>query len=85
MQNAKESEKEGIALLVKGFNDVLEKFAVESFGDVGEEFNPSMHNAMMQVPVEKEEDAGKVLLVFKRGYKLGDKVLRYALVQVGAK
>jgi len=84
-QNAKdEHEKEGLALIKKQFSEVLAKYSVEELGNVGEEFNPSIHNAMMQVQPEKPEDAGKVLAVFNKGYRIGEKVLKYALVQVGA-
>ncbi|MEG1874685.1 MAG: nucleotide exchange factor GrpE, partial [Angelakisella sp.] len=50
------------------------------FGEAGEEFDPAYHNAVMHI---EDEAKGKNVIsqVFQRGYKLGDRVLRYAMVQ----
>ena len=49
---------------------------------VNEDFDPLTQEAIMQVPAEEGETAGKVKQVFLKGYKLGDKVIRYAQVVV---
>ena len=63
--------------LVKIFNDL----GVEVYGEVGEEFDPNLHNAVMHT--ESEELGENVIAqVFQKGFKLGDKVVRFAMVQV---
>ena len=49
----------------------------------GEEFNTDFHEAVTHFPAQKEEDKGKVIDVTEKGYKLKDKVIRYAKVVVG--
>ena len=63
--------------LVKIFNDL----GVEVYGEVGEVFDPNLHNAVMHT--ENEELGENVIAqVFQKGFKLGDKVVRFAMVQV---
>ena len=63
--------------LVKIFNDL----GVEVYGKVGEEFDPNLHNAVMHT--ESEELGENVIAqVFQKGFKLGEKVVRFAMVQV---
>ena len=53
----------------------------EIFGEVGDAFNPELHNAVMHI--ENEELAeNTIAAVFQKGFKLGDKVIRFAMVQV---
>lgn len=54
---------------------------VEAFGEVGEEFNPNIHNAVSHIDDENEKD-NLVSGVFQKGYKLRDRVIRHAMVQV---
>ena len=63
------------------FADIFKKLGVEAFGESGEPFDPMMHNAVMHID---SEDFGEsvVAQVFAKGYKLGDKVIRCATVQV---
>ena len=65
-------------------NELLKIFGtlgVEIFGQVGEEFNPELHNAVMHT---EDESLGENVIsqVFLKGFKLGDKVVRFAMVQV---
>ena len=54
---------------------------VEIFGNVGDAFDPNLHNAVMHV--ENEELAeNTIAAVFQKGFKIGDKVVRFAMVQV---
>ena len=63
--------------LVKSFGDL----GVEVYGEVGEEFDPNLHNAVMHT--ESEELGENVIAqVFQKGFKLGEKVVRFAMVQV---
>jgi len=63
--------------LIKIFTDL----GVEIYGDVGDAFDPNLHNAVMHT--ESEELGENVISqVFQKGFKAGDKVIRFAMVQV---
>lgn len=72
---------EGLAMILKTVPDVLSKLKVESYGEVGETFNPDLHNAIMH---EENEEKGEseIVEVFRKGYKIGDKIIRHAMVKV---
>ena len=57
------------------------QFGVEIFGAVGEEFNPELHNAVMHT---EDEELGENVIsqVFQKGFKIGEKIVRFAMVQV---
>ena len=81
--NFSESDKvqEGIALPFKSFSETLTKLGIESFGQVGEPFDPTIHNAVMHV---EDESLGESVItdVFQKGYRKGDKIIRHAMVKV---
>ncbi len=81
--NFSESDKvqEGIALTFKSFSETLTKLGIESFGQVGEPFDPTIHNAVMHV---EDESLGESVItdVFQKGYRKGDKIIRHAMVKV---
>ena len=76
-----ESYKKGVEMIYQGFCETLKKLGVEAFGEEGDEFDPNFHSAVMHV---EDESLGENVLaqVFSKGYKLGDKVLRPAMVKV---
>lgn len=74
--------KKGIAMVKTQFDAALKKLGVESFGDVGEDFNPDFHNAVSHIDDKENEKENFISEVFQRGYKLQDKVIRHAMVQV---
>ena len=76
-----ESYKKGVEMIYQGFCETLKKLGVEAFGEEGEEFDPNFHSAVMHVD---DESLGENVLaqVFSKGYKLGEKVLRPAMVKV---
>lgn len=76
-----EQSKSGLELIVKNFRDTLSKMGVEQFGQRGDEFNADLHSAVMHV---EDEELGEntVAEVFLKGYKKGDKIIRYATVKV---
>lgn len=82
-QYKEEPEKvaEGLALVSKSLADMLSKYGVEQFGLAGETFDPNLHNAIMHVEDEAYGE-GEILEVFQRGYRKGDKIIRYAMVKV---
>lgn len=76
-----ETYKKGIEMIFTQLSDIFKKLGVEPFGEAGEAFNPTMHNAVMHID---SEDLGEsvVAQVFAKGYKIGDKIIRCATVQV---
>ena len=73
--------KKGIEMILQNFKDVLQKLGVEEFGKAGEQFDPEKHNAVMHVEDDQHE-ANTIVAVFQKGYQLGDKIIRHAMVQV---
>lgn len=71
----------GVEMILKGANEVFEKMGVTSFGEKGDKFDPNRHNAVMHI---EDESLGENVIVdvFQKGYMKGDKVIRYAMVQV---
>jgi molecular chaperone GrpE len=76
-----EKVKECYNLAYKNFNDVLTKVGLEQIAAVGEEFDPNLHEAVMQTPTS-EKPEHTIIAELQKGYKLGDKVLRPTLVNV---
>ncbi len=76
-----EGFKKGVEMIFKNFGDVLSKLGVEAFGEKGEKFDPNIHNGVMHVE-DEELPENSVAEVFSKGYKLGDRILRPAMVKV---
>ncbi len=76
-----EDYQKGIDMIFKQFQDILTKLGVESFGEKGETFDPNLHSAVMHTEEEGEPE-NTISEVFSKGYKLGDKILRPAVVKV---
>jgi molecular chaperone GrpE len=76
-----EKMKEGMELIFKQLQSVLEKNKIVEINALGEDFDPNVHNAVMTSPSE-EFESGKVCNVFQKGYKLNNKVIRPAMVIV---
>ena len=76
-----ESYKKGIELTVKQLADALTALGLESFGAPGDAFDPKLHNGVMHEDNDAL-DENTVSEVFLKGYKLGDRVIRYATVKV---
>ena len=70
---------DGVRMTLKMMLDALAKFGFEQVPAKGEEFDPEKHNAVMR---ETGDEPGKVLEVFQKGYKVKDKIIRYAMVKV---
>ena len=77
------SIKEGFNLIYNKLVQMMKRFDVEEIQAKGEEFNTDFHEAVTHFPAQNEEDKGKVIDVTEKGYKLKDKVIRYAKVVVG--
>lgn len=76
-----EALTEGVKMTLKQFEDSMTHLGVTAFGARGEEFDPNIHNAVMQVE-DGELGESQVAEVLLKGYKKGDKVIRYAMVKV---
>ncbi len=89
IENAKTTENrdkliEGMELIYKQFNNVLEKNGLTPIKALGERFDPYKHEAMMQTLTD-ECDEDTILEEFARGYMLNNKVIRYSKVRVSKK
>lgn len=76
-----ESFRQGLELVKKAFLDALARYGVEEIDALGKEFDPNIHEAVMNK--DDPENAGKVVQVLKKGYIRNNKVLRHPLVVVG--
>lgn len=74
---------EGVSLVHHKMANILKNKGLSSFDAVGKDFNPDYHEAITKIPAPKKKLKGKVVDVIEKGYKLNDKVLRYAKVVVG--
>ncbi len=84
LENLKDADREivkGIELISGQLDKSFEKLKIEAYGKVGEDFDPNLHNAIGMVDSD-ELDSGKIAAVFQTGYKIGDKIIRHAMVQV---
>ncbi len=81
-EGGSESYKKGLLMVKAQFNEALSALGVKPFGEVGDTFNPDVHNAVSHIEDEKNEEENVVSEVFQKGYKLQDKVIRHAMVQV---
>ena len=73
--------KKGVEMTMAELEKIFTALGVEVFGQVGDEFNPELHNAIMH---NEDEALGEntISMVFQKGFKIGDKVVRFAMVQV---
>lgn len=76
-----EGVAEGLRLTMNALSECLSKLGVTVYGEVGETFDPNLHNAIMHEEIEGKGE-GEIVEVFQPGYKRGDKIIRYAMVKV---
>lgn len=76
-----DSFKKGIEMIFNQYGETFKKLGVESFGEKGEEFNPNIHNAVIHGE-DEELPENSISDVFSTGYKMGDRVIRPAVVKV---
>mgnify|MGYP004469587155 FL=1 len=76
-----ESYKKGVEMIYSSFCETLKKLGVEAFGEKGDPFDPNIHNGVMHT---EDDSLGENVIaqVFSKGYRLGDRILRPAMVQV---
>lgn len=73
--------RKGVEQVVLKYMSILEQLGVTPIGEKGEKFDVAVHEAVMHCESDEFEE-GSVIDVFQKGYKLGDKVIRYAKVKV---
>lgn len=79
--SADEALKNGVTLVLKQMNEVYQKLEVTPIDRLGEKFDPNLENAILQGTPEDGEP-GTVCQVLQKGYRMGDRVLRHAMVKV---
>jgi len=78
-----EQTAEGLKMMLKQFMDTLSGLGVAEIPALGQQFDPNLHNAVMNVEVEDKSKANTIVEVFQKGYRIGDRILRYSVVKVG--
>jgi molecular chaperone GrpE len=80
-ETADAAYKKGVEMTMNELVKIFTALGVEIFGEEGETFDPNLHNAVMHI---ESEEAGEntITIVFQKGFKQGDKVIRFAMVQV---
>jgi len=73
----------GVEMIDSKFREVLRNKGVEEIEAVGKEFDVDVHEAVAKIPAPDADSKGKIVDVVQKGYKLKDKVVRYAKVVVG--
>ena len=81
--SADEALKNGMELVLKQMTDIYQKMDVTPIDRKGERFDPNLENAVLQGTAE-EGEPGTVCQVLQKGYRMGDRVLRHAMVKVVA-
>jgi len=76
-----ENYQKGIEMIFSQLMDIIKKIGVQEIESLNKPFDPSLHNAIKQVENE-ELESNIVCDVFQKGYKLGDRVIRHAMVSV---
>lgn len=79
-ETADAAYKKGVEMTMTGLMEILKKMDVTIYGEPGDMFSPELHNAVMHIEDEAYKE-GQIVQVFQKGFKLGDKVIRFAMVQ----
>ena len=80
-ETADEAYKKGVEMTMMGLKEILTKLGIEETPALGETFDPALHNAVMHV---EDDTVGEntIVDVFQAGFRLGGKVIRFAMVKV---
>ena len=73
--------KKGVEMTMNELVKIFTALGVEIFGNVGDAFDPNLHNAVMHIDSEELEE-NTISQVFQKGFKIGEKIVRFAMVQV---
>ena len=72
--------KEGLVMIAKSVEAVFSSLGIEEVGKVGDKFDPNLHNAVMHIDDESYGE-GEIVEVFQKGYKKGNRIIRFAMVK----
>ena len=73
--------QDGIKMILKQLYDVLNKFGMEEIATVGQTFDPELHEAVQHIE-DAEKGSGEIVQEYRKGYRIGTKVVRHAMVVV---
>ena len=76
-----EAYKKGVEMTMNQLVSIFNGLGVEIFGEAGETFDPNIHNAVMHIEDDSAAE-NTITQVFQKGFKMGDKIVRFAMVQV---
>ena len=79
-ETADTAYKKGVEMTMTGLVEILKKMEVTVYGEPGDIFDPNLHNAVMHIDDDNYKE-GEIVQVFQKGFSLGDKVIRHAMVQ----
>ena len=80
-ETADEAYRKGVEMIMTQFNATMEKLGVSEIEALGEKFDPEKHNAVMHVDDEAYGE-NEVVEVFQKGFRMNDKIIRFAMVKV---
>lgn len=75
-----EAYRKGVEMIMTQFNEVMTKLGVVEIEAMGQKFDPDLHSAIMHED-DPEKGEGEIVMEFQKGFKLGDKVIRFSLVK----
>ena len=78
---ADEAYRRGVEMIMAQFNATMEKLGVKEIEALGKSFDPAFHNAVMHVE-DEEKGENEIVEVFQKGFIMGEKVIRFAMVKV---
>ena len=76
-----EAYRRGVEMIMTQFNTTMETLGVTEIDSLGQKFDPAFHNAVMHVE-DAEKGENEIVEVFQKGFIMGDKVIRFAMVKV---
>lgn len=74
--------KQGVELIQKQLGEIFTSLGIEEIAAEGQQFDPNIHNAVMQAEPEEGEQSGLIKEVLMRGYRSGERILRHSMVKV---
>ncbi len=80
-ETSDEAYAKGVEMIMSQFMKTLEGLGVSKIADVGEKFDPNLHNAVMHID-DEEKGENEIVEVFQKGFMLGEKVIRFSMVKV---
>ena len=76
-----EAYAKGVQMIMTQLKTVLEKLGIEEIPALGETFDPNFHNAVMHTE-DPERGEGEIITEFQKGFRMGERVIRFSMVQV---